>query len=96
MVSNRIHSGADGVSLQRCRSPVTLGHWLSLAAAPTFAMMALLTGAFSGGAPDILCAAAHDASLLGGMTPMYWLMSVFHLAPWIKLISSRRDGGGPS
>jgi hypothetical protein len=26
------------------------------------------------------------------MTPMYWLMSAFHAAPWLKLISSRRNG----
>jgi len=36
--------------------------WLSLAAAPTFAIMALLTGVLGGGPPDVLCPAAHDAS----------------------------------
>ena len=65
--------------------------WLSLAAAPTFAIMALVSGALGGGAPDMLCSAAH-ASRLGGMVPMYLLMSAFHLAPWLKLISSRRSG----
>ena len=60
---------------------------LCLAAAPTFAIMALLTGV-SGGAPDMLCAAA-PASPLGGMVPMYLLMSAFHAAPWLKLISRR-------
>ncbi|TCU12940.1 hypothetical protein [Rhizobium sullae] len=64
--------------------------WLSLAAAPTFAVMALLTGV-SGGA-DMICSAAADASPLTGMVPMYLLMSAFHLAPWLKLISSRRGG----
>ena len=68
--------------------------WLCLAAAPTFAIMALLTsfGAFSGGALDVLCTAAHGASPLSGMTPMYVLMSAFHAAPWVKLISRRRNG----
>ena len=61
--------------------------WLSLAAAPTFAIMALLTSVLSGGPADILCSAA---SPLGGMVPMYLLMSAFHSAPWLKLISSRR------
>jgi hypothetical protein len=61
-------------------------HWLGLAAAPTFAIMALLTGVFGAGAPDVLCSAAHDASVLSGMVPMYVLMSVFHVAPWLKLI----------
>ena len=66
--------------------------WLCLAAAPTFAIMALLTGVLGGGAPDMLCSAAQDASPLSGMVPMYVLMSAFHAAPWLKLISSRRSG----
>src|SRR5260221_3225664 len=41
--------------------------WLCLAAAPTFAIMALLTGALGGGLPDMLCSAAQDASPLSGM-----------------------------
>jgi hypothetical protein len=65
--------------------------WLCLAAAPTFALMALLTGVFGGGAPDLLCSAAQGASPLGGMVPMYVLMSAVHSAPWLKLISSRRN-----
>ena len=70
--------------------------WLSLAAAPTFAIMALLTGVFGGGAPDILCSAAKDASPLSGMVPMYLLMSAFHSAPWLRLIPSRRSGASRS
>jgi hypothetical protein len=65
--------------------------WLSLAAAPTFAIMALLTSIFGGGAPDMLCSAGHGVSSLSGMTPMYLLMSTFHSAPWLKLISRRRS-----
>jgi len=42
--------------------------WLSLAAAPTFAIMALLTGALDGGPADMLCSAAR-ASPLSGMVP---------------------------
>jgi hypothetical protein len=38
----------------------------------------------------MMCSAAHDASPLSGMLPMYALMSAFHLAPWLKLISRRR------
>jgi hypothetical protein len=64
--------------------------WLCLAAAPTFAIMALLTGV--PGPPDMLCSAAQDASPPSGMIPMYLLMSAFHSAPWLKLISSRRSG----
>jgi hypothetical protein len=65
------------------------GRLLSLAAAPTFAIMAQLTGMFGGGS---LCSAALDASPLSGMAAMYLLMTVFHLAPWLKLIVAlRRD-----
>jgi hypothetical protein len=69
---------------------VGLAEWLCLAAAPTFAIMALLTGVFGGGPPDMFCSAAQHASPLSGMVPMYLLMSAFHSAPWLKLISSRR------
>jgi hypothetical protein len=67
-----------------------IAKWLCLAAAPTFATMALLTGVLGGGPPDMLCSAPQDASPLSGMVPMYLLMSAFHLAPWLKLISTRR------
>ena len=62
---------------------------LSLAAAPTFALMAFLTGL--PGSADMLCSAA-KASPLSGMVLMYLLMSAFHLAPWLRLISGRHAG----
>lgn len=72
--------------------------WLGLAAAPTFAAMALWTGLF-GGPPDMLCMGIGDASPFNGMALMYALMSAFHAGPWLKLIarpeteldSNRRD-----
>jgi hypothetical protein len=64
--------------------------WLCLAATPTFAIMPVLA-ALGGGQSDILCSAAEHTSPLGGMFPMYVLMSAFHFAPWLKLISRRRD-----
>jgi hypothetical protein len=64
---------------------------LSLAAAPTFAVMALLAGLHDSGMPDMLCSAAHDTSVLNGMVPMYVLMSAFHSAPWLRLVSGRRS-----
>jgi hypothetical protein len=64
--------------------------WLSLAATPTFAIIALLTGILGRGSIDMLCSAAHG-SPLNGMVLMYLLMSAFHSAPWLKLISSRRS-----
>jgi hypothetical protein len=70
----------------------TLGvaDWLGFAAAPSFAIMALLTTVFGGGAMGGLCAADHFP--LGGMVPMYLLMSAFHSTPWLRLISARRGG----
>jgi hypothetical protein len=62
---------------------------LSLAAAPTFAGMAFLTGAFGGGHAEVLCSGPHGASSLSGMVLMYALMSAFHLAPWLKQFSGR-------
>jgi hypothetical protein len=67
-------------------------HFLSLAAAPTFAIMALLTRVRGGGTTDMLCSAAQDASPLSGMVLMYMLMSAFHAAPWLKLLTGRRSG----
>jgi len=54
----------------------------------------LLTGVLGGGPPDVLSPAAHDASPLSGMVPMYLLMSAFHSAPWLKLICALRGVGG--
>jgi hypothetical protein len=65
------------------RAALGMANWLHLAAAPAFAFMALLTG-LSGG--DMLCGAA---SPLGGMAPMYLLMSAFHLPPWLRLMAGR-------
>jgi len=68
--------------------------WLCFAAAPTFAVMALLT-AFDGSQQDMLCAAMQHASPFGGMVAMYLLMTAFHSGPWLKLISrGRRIGSG--
>jgi hypothetical protein len=48
--------------------------WLSLGAAPTFALMAAL------------CSAGSHACALEGMVPMYVLMSLFHTAPWWRRV----------
>jgi hypothetical protein len=60
----------------------TVARLLSLAAAPTFAVMALAAAM----APaDMICGAMQGVFSLQGMVPMYALMSAFHLAPWLRL-----------
>jgi hypothetical protein len=68
--------------------------WLGLAAAPTFAVMAVLTAVLGGGPRDMICAGMQDGSPLSGMVPMYVLMSAFHSAPWLRLIFGRRSDPG--
>jgi hypothetical protein len=79
-----------GVRAGNGRAPA-LGavEWLYLAAAPTFALMAILTAAAGGGPASMLCSGMEGGSALTGMVPMYALMSVFHLAPWLRLIFGR-------
>ena len=60
---------------------------LGFAATPVFAGMALLTW-LEGGDAGMICS-MHAASPLGGMVPMYLLMSAFHATPWLKLILRR-------
>ncbi|MDD1535044.1 MULTISPECIES: hypothetical protein [unclassified Bradyrhizobium] len=74
----------DGVAAAR-----HLARWLALAATPTFAIMAVLTAMIDNGSADILCAAGH-VSVLGGMVPMYLLMSAFHASAWLRLIAEWR------
>jgi len=52
---------------------------LCLAAAPVFAALALLTA----GGGDMICTMP-GMSALGDMSLMYLLMSLFHLARWLK------------
>ncbi len=79
MAEISLSSRAAGAAAAGTRSSLTVigaAEWLSLAAAPTFAIMGLLTRVL-GGPPDMLCSAAQDTSPLGGMMPMYVLMSAF-------------------
>jgi hypothetical protein len=77
-----IGGGSHGAAIARVTAD-----WLGLAAAPAFAMMALMTAALGGGAEPI-CSA--HGSLMSGMIPMYLLMSAVHSAPWLRLIGGWR------
>jgi hypothetical protein len=90
MTFNMTRSVDPGAERRREWSKAGADSLLSFAATPTFVVMALLTA--TGGQPQLLCSAAHLESPLGGMVPMYLLMSAFHSGPWLKLISGRRSG----
>ena len=70
-------------------NPVTLriAAYLGIAAAPSFTAMAVLTTLHGGDRIGTICGL--EPSSLGGMVPMYLLMSVFHSAPWLKFIGGR-------
>lgn len=55
--------------------------WLSLAAAPTFAVMAAVTAALDAKAGVAMCGPA--PAPISGMGVMY-LLSGFHLGPWLR------------
>ena len=63
--------------------------WLSLAAAPIFAAMALASAMAARGPMDALCGPGSGWPL-DGMVVMYLLMSAFHVAPWLKRMGGRR------
>ena len=85
--------GASGDG-QEAAPALGMAGWLGLAATPTFASMALLTGVLGGGPMDRLCSVGHGF-VLGGMVPMYLLMSAFHSAPWLKLLAGRHGPTAP-
>ena len=80
--------GSNGQLTRRNAVGLKAADGLALAASPTFAIMALLTGVLGADPAEMLCSAAH-VSPLSGMVTMYLLMSAFHAAPWLKLISER-------
>ena len=80
----------------RNSEPLRAAEWLSLAAAPTFGLMALLTAIADNGAHQMWCAAAVHGSPLCGMVPMYLLMSAFHVTPWLKRIPGWRGAARPA
>lgn len=77
----RTRAGAHAAGLFKSAGT---GRWLQLAAAPVFAGMALL--AAHEPAADMMCS-AQGGSMLSGMVPMYLLMGLFHLGPWLRLFA---------
>jgi len=87
MLSDMIAFPGSDIAKGRKRTKARVASLLSLTATPAFAIMALLTALHSGSMPEMLCSAAPDGLPLTGMVPMYVLMSIFHLAPWLRLFS---------
>lgn len=97
---NDIHSGIGSATSEHI-APPGIADWLCLAAAPTFALMALLS-CLQGGDAAMLCMGSSPltgppltgpsltSASLTGMPAMYLLMSAFHLAPWLRVISGRQ------
>ena len=85
-MSEACSGGSNDSAIRRNAAALRSANGLHLAAAPTFAIMALLTYLLGDASP--LCGVA---SPLSGMVPMYLLMSAFHLPPWLKLMASWRN-----
>jgi hypothetical protein len=75
-----------GTRTDDAASSLGVAEGLCLAATPTFALMALLTSIFDGGPLNMLCMPGQGVPQFGGMVPMYLLMSLFHAAPWLRLL----------
>ncbi len=83
---------AEYASIPPCR-PVparSATRRLALAAAPTFATMAVVAGVVQTGTPGPICTTSHAGPWLVGMVPMYLLMSLFHAAPWWRVVARHR------
>jgi hypothetical protein len=87
-VSHACCGGSEGGEARRNAAAHRSADGLALAASPTFAAMALLTGVL-GDPAEMLCSVA-GVSPLSGMALMYLLMSVFHAGPWLRLLRARR------
>ena len=90
---NNLSKAADGCAVRGDAAGTPAASLLSLAAAPTFVVMALWS-AVAGGPVEVMCTSSHGALSLNGMVAMYALMSIFHVSPWLTLLSNWRNGDG--
>ena len=90
MGNTLISNAGDGCAIRGDAAGTPAASLLSLAAAPTFVAMALWS-AVAGGPAEMMCSSGGSALSLNGMAAMYALMSVFHVSPWLTLLSNWRN-----
>lgn len=84
---NRVQSAS--ASLPEARSALrVVRRWISLAAAPVFAIMAIVCVVWPG-PMALMCAGDAGAFSLTGMAWMYALMSVFHAGVWLQVLDQK-------
>lgn len=66
---------------------IDLAGWLGLAATSIFALMAWISAV--GSAEMAICSTASAFMPIDDMALMYLLMGLFHVSPWLKLLSAR-------
>lgn len=90
-MANTLSSNAgNGCATRGDAAGTPAARLLSLAAAPTFAAMAIWS-VLAGGSAEMMCSSGGGALSLNGMAAMYALMTVFHASPWITLLSNWAD-----
>lgn len=93
MGNTLVSNAGDGCAMRGGAARTIAASLLSLAATPTFVVMALWS-AVAGGPAEMLCSSGGSALSLSGMSAMYALMSVFHVSPWMTLLSNWRNADG--
>jgi hypothetical protein len=67
---------------------------LGLVAAPTFVLLAYLTGIADEGTMGTSCPTTSEPMPWSSMALMYGLMGVFHAGPWLRWLGRRWSPGG--
>jgi len=92
MSSTLIGTAGDGCATRSKAAGPPAASLLPFAATPTFVVMALWS-LVAGGPAEMMCNSG-SALFPNGMAAMYALMSVFHVSPWLRLLSNLRNDEG--
>ena len=90
MANTLISNAGDGCAIRGDAAGTFAVRLLALAAAPTFVVMALWS-AVAGGPAEMMCSSGGSALSLNGMATMYAMIAVFHVSPWLTLLSNWRN-----